>query len=77
MKSPFTKSEGEKILVSRNTGLGLSQGSLGSGEELESPLAFVACHVRTFQVSLRKKRLLLGFGGACRSGQHWSFLCMS
>lgn len=45
------------------SGLGLSQGSLGPGEELESPLAFAACHVRAFQISLRKK-LLLGFGRA-------------
>lgn len=45
------------------TGLNLSQGSLVPGEELESPLAFVACHVRAFQVSLRRKRLL-GFGRA-------------
>lgn len=46
------------------TGLGLSQGSLGPGEELESPLAFAACHVRAFQISLRRKKLLLGFGRA-------------
>lgn len=69
------KIRGEKglwCLVTTEAWASFSQGSLGPGEELGAPLAFVDCDVGAFQIRLRRKRLPIDLEFSKSPAQHTS-----